>query len=270
MGLFSRKKKTPKVEAGPDPAAQAAQAAQAQAAQAQAAQAAQAAAQQRAAAAASAEKDAQRAKEERTLASITLKRRNIQQMEKAVIRFEEERKKAMLAASSAKKAKRNADAQSHLRNAQRLKTRIEQYQNRVLVEQQQLDAIEDASAFAQQHEGNKMFKQNIEELKVDVEDVEETLQDMREAMAGIEDINLAVKADAELNKGAYDMDDAFAELEEFEAELAESTTDAIPDVPNNVPSDPAISAPKASTAASSTQYSAEEEEIRRLEAGMAL
>lgn len=160
MGLFSRKKKTSAVAPGSDPAALTAGPSAP------------------AVDAGDAEKDQKLGREERMLAEITAKRRNIKMMEVAVSNIESKYREATLAVSNAEK-----ELEARSRDARRLKTCIEHYKKQILVEQQQLDNLEDESAFAHQHEANMAFKRDLEQYNINFEDVDDALRDMRAAIA---------------------------------------------------------------------------------------
>lgn len=278
MGLFSRKKKPTQAEQQAAAAAQAAQqAAAAQAAHQAAAARAKAqhdAAAQQAAAQAAQRKavaDELRGKEDKSLVDISAKRKQIVQLEGAISRFEDERKLAVQAAVKARHAKRDAEMKAQLRNVKRLEARSKQYQNQIVMAQQQLDALEDAASQRRILQDNKDFVQNIDDMKLDEEEVGEALQDMRDALQNVNDVNLTVQADAKLNSSMYDMDDAEAELDALELELGAEPTDAIPNVPGEVPTLPApMPSATSKQPSASTITQSEEEEIRRLEADIAL
>lgn len=267
MGLFSRKKKVSReASAEADAAAAAASAAAIKAEQDRALKArldAEATAKKRAA-------DEARRKDEKTLADITTKRKEIKELEKAMQRFEDERNEAMRSAVKAKGLKRDTEMKSHLRNATRLKNRIAQYQNQVNLAQQMLDALEDAAMQRQNLDSTTAFVDNLNEIKIDSETVENKLQDMREVIQGVNEVNLTVQADAELNKNAYDLDEAMDELDALEAEIGQEATQSIPNVPDKAPVMPTIPAGAPAAAASSSISASEEEEMRRLEADIAI
>lgn len=268
MGIFNRGKKKAAAEA------------------AEKERLAQIAAEEKAAAEASAAQrhvEVERSKEDKGLTAITAKRKDIAQLERALQRFEDERKTAGQAAIRARQNKKDAEMKSHLRNATRLKKRIEQYTNQVNLAQQQLDTLEDAMLHRQNFKETKAFKDDVTEMKLDAEEVDTAIQDMREAIESVNEVTLTVQADSELNKNAYDIDTEAA-LDDLEAEFAEEATDAIPNVPGEVPKMPSVStagpatvaagaavAPAAvAPAASSSLNQSEEEEMRRLEAEIAL
>lgn len=256
MGLFSRKKKAPT----PPPEVVAAQTAAVQKA---AAEAARASAQARAKAAA----EATRAKEDRSMTNITAKKKQIEQLQRALNGFEEQRKKEAALAIQARNAKRVNEAKAHLRNATRLKMRIQQYDYQVVQNQTQLHALEDANVQRQAADNVKQFTSNIEELKQDPDEIQDALQDMREAMAGVNEVNLTMQADSELNKGLYDADDMMAEIDALEDELGigeEEKMVEMPSVPGEVPAMPV------GVGVGGGGLESEEEEIRRLERDVAL
>lgn len=249
MGLFSKKKKP---SASDEAALQAARA-QAAAAQASAAQAA------REASARAAAND-KKAKEERTLSNITAKRTDIAQLQRALNGFEEERRREASLAIKAKNEKKINVAKAHLRNSNRLKQRIAQYETRIVQNQSQLDALEDAAFNEQGIDSMQNFTANMDGLQQDPDQINETLQDMRDVMSGVNDVNLTFQADAQMNKGIYDTDDVLGDLDDLENEFAEDTPLEIPSVPGEKPQMPTAPTPAAS----------EEEEIRRLEADIGI
>lgn len=249
MGLFSKKKKS----SGADEAAAQAARAQAAALQAAAAQAAKDAQAREAA-------DAKKAKEERTLANISAKRTDISQLQRALNGFEEQRRQEAALAIKAKNEKKINVAKAHLRNANRLKQRIAQYDTRIIQNQGQLDALEDAAFNVQGLDNMQSFTHNMEGQQQDPDQINETLQDMRDVMAGVNDVNLTLQADAQMNKGIYDTDDVLGDLEDLENEFGEETPLEIPSVPGEKPQMPTAANPAAS----------EEEEIRRLEADIGI
>eukprot|EP00177_Eucheuma_denticulatum_P006269 GFKZ01011436.1.p1 GENE.GFKZ01011436.1~~GFKZ01011436.1.p1 ORF type:complete len:252 (+),score=72.31 GFKZ01011436.1:440-1195(+) len=251
MGLFSRKKKPSAAEIAA--AQQAEQQRQAQAA---------ADAKAKKEAADRAEREKVRAREDKTLNDITAKRKDIDQLERAVVTFEQDRKKEATLAIKAKREKRVNQASIHLRNAKRLETKIKQYQVRISQNQSQLDALEDAHFNLDGANAIKTFNQNMEGLKQDVGEVDQQLQDMRETMDDVTAVNQALEGDVNLYGSAVDNEDELAALEaEFADQLGDTTAADIPAVPGTVPTMPP---PQASAAAD------EDEEIRKLEAGVGL
>jgi len=83
-------------------------------------------------------------------------------------------------------------------------------------------------------------------------------------MADVNEGNLTFQADANMHASVYDTDDIEAELDALDAEFADEDvaepTAAIPSVPGTVPNMPQAMDP----------ISKEDEEIRKLEAGVAL
>ncbi|CDF40195.1 unnamed protein product [Chondrus crispus] len=192
------------------------------------------------------------------MASITTKRTDIDRLQKALNGFEEERRREAGLAIKARNEKKINVAKAHMRNATRLKQKIANYETRVVANQSQLDALEDASFNVGNVKQMKAFKEDIQSLQQDPDEVNETLQGMREALDDVNNVNLTLEADANLNKGAYD-DDIMAGLDELEAEFADDTpVQDIPAVPGEKPTMP--TAP--------VHADPEEEEMRRLEEGI--
>lgn len=269
MGLFSRKKKPTAAGLQAEQAAQAAQAAVATQAAAAAVAAQQQAQAQRVAAEDAARQAAasdQRRTEEKILADITTKRKHITQLERAVSRFEDERKQAVGAAIRARNAKKDSEMKAQLRNVKRLEARSKQYQTQIVMAQQQLDALEDVASQRRILQDNKDFGKLLGEVSVDADEVQDAFQDMREAIQNVNDVGLTVQADSQLNGSMYDMDDADAELNALAAEYEDDVTTTIPNVPGEVPNVPVV---KPQMPSSSTVTQSEEEEIRRLEADIA-
>lgn len=213
--------------------------------------------------AAKAAADAEERRERKILADITAKRKDIEQLQRALNGFEEERRREAALAKKANQDGKKTEAKAHLRNATRLKNRMAQYEQQVITNQTQLDALEDAAFQRQGIQKISDFTDNIESMKQDPEQIDDTLAKMREAMAGVNEGNLAFQADANLNQSAYETDDLEAELaaldEEFGTTEAQPTA-ALPSVPGTLPTMPDTSA----------AMSKEDEEIRQLEAGIML
>lgn len=256
MGLFGKKKK----QAAADEAAAAV-------ARQQAAAAAAAAQHQAQVAAAEAERkakaEAEKSKEEQAMANITAKRQDIKQLERALAGFEADHKRLTALALKARQEKRVNDMKTHMRAATRIKNRINQYNNAVIKNQEQLDALEDVSFMNQNNEKTNVFVGNMQGMAVDAEKYEENLQDMREQMDAVNDLKDISQADANLSKTAYDEEEYMAELDALEAEQsAAGAASEIPAVPGNLPKMPVAAAP--------TTTLSEEEEIRKLEAGIGM
>lgn len=259
MGLFSRRNKKSEAEA------RAAEMAAAQQRAAQQAVAEQMAAQQAAAKAAAAKKaaaDQERAKEEKIMANTTAKRRQIEVLERAIKRFEKERAEEARMALAAQKAKNKNEARRHADKAKRLKDRIESHDNQIRVLQQQLYALEDTGAHLNHINQMTETTSVINDVKIDADTVSDALQDMRESVQAAQDVQDTLKADANLYGAQEDPEDLLAELAE---EYGDDVTESIPSVPDENPKMPA-----AAQAASKTPVDAEEDEIRRLEADIAL
>lgn len=213
--------------------------------------------------AAKAAADEEERKERKILADITAKRKDIQQLQRALNGFEEERRREAALSKKAREQKKENEARSHLRNATRLKKRMEQYEQRVITNQTQLDALEDAAFQRQGIQNISNFTENIGEMQQDPDQIDDTLAKMREAMDGVNEGNLAFQADSNMNQSAYDTEDLDAQFAALDAEFADEEpepTAVIPSVPGTVPKMPQSANP----------ISQEDEEIRQLEAGIAL
>lgn len=253
MGLFSRKKK--------NAASSAAEAARAQA-QATAAQDAAARATREAAAKEAADKAArekERAEEEKVLANIGAKRTDIEHLQNALNGFEQERRREAGLAIKARNEKRLTAAKAHMRNAARLKQRISNYETRLIANQSQLDALEDASFNKGGVKQMKDFKEDIEGLQQNPDEINDALQDMRDALNSVNDVNLTMQADANLNTGIYDSEDVLGDLDALEQEFGEETP--VPDIP-------AVPGEKPTMPTAPVHSDPEEEQMRRLEAGI--
>lgn len=216
--------------------------------------------------------DSERSRSDKLIADIAAKRKQITQIESALHRFEEEHRLAAMAAIRAKKENKMVEVKSHMRNVTRLKTRIAQYQNQVVNAQTQLDALEDVALQRESQKNNQAFVANLGDVKVDADSVENTLQDMRETLESVNEVSNVVQADMNLNKNAYDDDLAMEELEALEAQYTEEASQGIPSVPQVVPNMPAAAAAAPTKVPSSMVVlnDKEEEEMRKLEADMAL
>lgn len=256
MGLFSRKKKpSPDVPSAASHSAQAArQAASQQAASQQAA--AQQAAEQTAKKAADQRKISE---EESTMKKIADKRKDILQLERALVGFEAERNKLLRLALKARREEKENEKMAHMRAAKRLATRIKRYQDTVVSNQTQLDALEDAAFLNENANKNKGFVTDLTELAVDRDEIDNDIQDMRDAISGVNEVNLTFEADASMNKGIYEDEDAMLELDELESKMAKDAASQIPSVPGTTPAMPAAAPVNAS----------EEDEIRQLELELA-
>lgn len=256
MGLFSRKKKPAAAEEAPR-----AQAPQAAVATRNAQQVQQVHhAQQAQEAAKKAAEQQKIAEEERTMKKIADKRTDIKQLERALGGFEAERNRLKQLALKARQEGKENEMKAHMRAATRLQQRIKRYQDMVINHQTQLDALEDAAFNKEGVQKTKAFVEDMDELAVDRDEIDKNLEDMREAIAGVNDVNLTFEADSSMNKGIYDDEDAMAELDALEAQQAQGAASEIPAVPGETPTMPVAQAANAS----------EEEEIRKLEAELAM
>lgn len=252
MGLFSKKKNK---QSAVDVAA-------AEALRVQQAQAAAAAERERKAAVVRAKKDEDRAVEEDTMVAITAKRREIEQLTRALDGFEAQRKQEMVKAGKARNEKRDAVMRIHLREAAKLKKKLDSTEMQLETKHNQLENLEKALQQKQGVEDMEVFTQNIGKLKIDTTHVEDVLEKKQEAVDNVEDVSYILNADAEQVKSNYDYDDQLAELDAFEADLAQTEAEKIPSVPSTAPNMPA--APQA--VGSSSQR--EEDEIAKLEREM--
>lgn len=256
MGLFKfNRKKKPTAEEVAHQATAARAAEEAAKKQAQAARAASIKSQQ----------DAKRNEEQDRMERIQKKKKDIARREEAVRTFEIQKQNAQKRAIAAKNQKRMEEAKSHLRDSKNMERKINNHTVQINMLREQLQTLEDVAIQKETIEGLAEFKDYMGKHKVDADQVEEDLTDMRENMASVEQINQTFQADMNINQSIYDMD-AEEELNALEAEFNKTAIDASPQVPTAVPTTPATKAP----AASSSTLSPEEEEIRRLEQGLAM
>ncbi|CAN8068505.1 unnamed protein product [Agarophyton chilense] len=261
MKLFSRKKKASKAEAE----AVARQRAVTQQAEAAAAAAAAVAENERKKAEAQRKREEARQIEDHTVEAIIAKQKQIQQLQRALNGFEEQRQREAKLALRARDSKKLVEMKSHLRQVNRLKARIQQYETMHARSQDQLAALEDAASHRQRVEAEKEFATSLNRTKLDVDQVEESLQQAHEAQSDVDEVNRLFQADANLNPSSSEMMDYEAELDGLAAEFSEPVANAIPSVPDSRPSMPQIpnSVPVA-------PVSTEEDDIRRLEQEVAL
>ncbi|KAI0566181.1 hypothetical protein FGB62_11g214 [Gracilaria domingensis] len=156
------------------------------------------------------------------------------------------------------------EMKSHMREVNRLKTRIQRYETMVVRSQDQLAALEDVASQRQHVESEKKFANFMNSNKLDIDQVEESLQQAHEARNDVDEVNRLFQADANLNPSSADMMDYEAELDALEAEFSDGVTTAIPSVPESKPAMPKL--PSVPAAPVST----EEDDIRRLEQEVAL
>lgn len=255
MGLFSRKKNKAQAALEAEAAAAERLAAQRRAAEQAATQlAAQQAAERKAKA------DREREKEDKIMSNTTAKRKQIEQLERAIKRFEEERAQEAGLALAAQKAKKKSEALRHAQKAKRLKDRIENYDHQLSMLNDQLVALENTGTNNNFIVQMKETTELMNEVKIDADVVSDTLQDMRESLQAAQDVQDTIKADANMYGPSADAEDLLDELaEEFETEVS------IPDVPVE---NPVMPGPARVT--SKTPAETEEDEMRRLEADIAL
>ena len=260
MGLFSRKKKKPTAEEV------AQQAAAAKAAE----ESAKRRAQEARAASIKSQQEAKRHEEEERMAKIKKKRNDITHREEAVKTFEVQKQRSQRLAIQAKNQGRMEEAKSHLRDSKNMERKITNYTVQINMLREQLHTLEDVAVQKDNIESLNEFNQFMAQNKVDADKVDEDLTDMRENMASVDQINQTFQADMNVNQSIYDMD-AEEELNALEAEFNNTAIGASPQVPTNIPNTPAVTAPAASSAAAnSSALSPEEEEIRKLEQGLAM
>ena len=199
--------------------------------------------------------DARVARERRLLQGAETKRKQIAGLENSVRGFHKQREELTRHALAAKKAGRTRDAVTYMRKINRLKVRIEQYENSIVSHTKQLEAYEDLVFQSQLNSRNEEFASDAGEIRQTVRDVEQTLDSVRESFNNVDEINRTVNADAEQDQGLYGeevMLDALDELEDKYASARSAAVAAASSVPVVQPTMPSAE-------------QAEEDEIARME-----